>query len=312
MVDVGNVINFPGERGLTVWSSKPKILFCDLRLGPGEQKTYLYKEGIPKDVPPSFKGQSVKYSYKLTIGTQKLECPARLLRVPFRVLVLYGLNDLNVYASGEEVTPSNPFLEQRPPENTLLEVALQVLSTVTAKRSPHCFNITNARGKVARLCMFKQAFKIGEDIVGTFDFSDASIPCVQFSATLQSEEQISEECRKKPGQLPITMSYCKHQDFCLHSRKTHFSLPIPLSASPGFISDIVTLKWKIHFEFITSQNAIPPHAAPSNPAECSTWRGPENLEVETMVWDLPIKVFPTNPLHASNVSLLKTSSMVEM
>jgi hypothetical protein len=44
---------------------------------------------------------------------------------------------------------------------------------------PGYYNITNAQGKVARLCLFKQAYKIGEDIVGLFDFTDAEIPCVQ-------------------------------------------------------------------------------------------------------------------------------------
>lgn len=303
-----------GERGHTVWSSKPKILFCDLKLPPGTCKTLIYREEIPKDAPPSFRGQSVKYSYKVTIGTQRLECPTKLLRVPFRVLVVYGLNDLSVYTDGEEMTPSNPFLEtpRASQENSLLDIALQVLSTVTARKSPHFYNITNSRGKVARFCLFKQAYKLGEDVVGTFDFTDAKVPCVQFSASLLSEEQISEECRKKLNQTPTTITYCKHQDFCLHTRKTHISLPIPLSASPGFLTDIVCMKWRLHFEFVTSLHDIPPHQVSPNPAECSVWRGPENLEVETMVWDLPIKVFPANPLHASTASLLKTNVTVHV
>ena len=41
------------------------------------------------------------------------------------------------------------------------------------------YNITNSRGKVARFCLFKHAYKIGEDIIGTCDFTEATIPCVQ-------------------------------------------------------------------------------------------------------------------------------------
>ena len=52
-------------------------------------------------------------------------------------------------------------------------------------RTGFCFsdtyNITNARGKVAKFCLFKQAYKIGDDIVGTCDFTEATIPCVQVS-----------------------------------------------------------------------------------------------------------------------------------
>jgi len=50
----------------------------------------VYKETLPNELPPSYRGQAVKYSYKITIGTQRVNSPIRLLRVPFRVLVLNG------------------------------------------------------------------------------------------------------------------------------------------------------------------------------------------------------------------------------
>lgn len=49
-----------------------------------------YSEVVPSDGPPSFRGQAVKYVYKLTIGCQRVNSPIKLLRVPFRVLVLHG------------------------------------------------------------------------------------------------------------------------------------------------------------------------------------------------------------------------------
>lgn len=41
------------------------------------------------------------------------------------------------------------------------------------------YNITNERGKVCTLTLQKKAFKLGEDIVGTFDFSQAASVCSQ-------------------------------------------------------------------------------------------------------------------------------------
>lgn len=41
------------------------------------------------------------------------------------------------------------------------------------------YNITNARGKVGKFCLFKLAYKLGEDIVGVFDFTGSTVPCVQ-------------------------------------------------------------------------------------------------------------------------------------
>lgn len=117
--------------------------------------------------------------------------------------------------------------------------------------------------------MFKQAYRIGDDIVATCDFSESNVPCVQvstvvsllslnlvltlssfalmgnsflqYSVTLQSEEIVSETCRKKSSQGVTVNSYCKHNEFCLHTKKTHICLPIPLTATPGFITDVGTL-----------------------------------------------------------------------
>lgn len=144
-----------GERGQCILSTPPKILFCDLRLDPGESKSCelclppprvgqrgdeggwppqscrraaggadsrtrlarcsfpapeppralsqlawlsgplplppdSYCETLPVDGPPSFRGQAVKYVYKLTIGCQRVNSAIKLLRVPFRVMVLQG------------------------------------------------------------------------------------------------------------------------------------------------------------------------------------------------------------------------------
>lgn len=118
------ILYFLGERGQCILSTPPKILFCDLRLDPGESKSceclptlaldcflkhleggFLwlpsaslttpsqpdsYSEVLPIEGPPSFRGQSVKYVYKLTIGCQRVNSPITLLRVPLRVLVLTG------------------------------------------------------------------------------------------------------------------------------------------------------------------------------------------------------------------------------
>lgn len=89
-----------------------------------------YKEKIPSDSPPSYRGQLVKYSYKITIGTQRVNSPVKLLYVPIRVLPLY--EDFFNEAVGlcndttEELTPANPFMEIRQKESPL-NLALQSL-----------------------------------------------------------------------------------------------------------------------------------------------------------------------------------------
>lgn len=61
----------------------------------------------------------------------------------------------------------------------------------------------------------------------------------------------------------------------------------------------VSLKWRLHFEFVTSREPglvlLPPMEQP----EPTTWTGPEQVPVDTFSWDLPIKVLPTSPTLAS-------------
>ena len=53
------------------------------------------------------------------------------------------------------------------------------LQNLTSRRSPVIYNIVNQRGKVAKLCIFKSVFRLGEDIIGFFDFSGSQVPCYQ-------------------------------------------------------------------------------------------------------------------------------------
>ena len=68
----------------------------------------------------------------------------------------------------------------------------------------------------------------------------------------------------------------------------------------------VTVRWRLHFEFVTSKVPIATAPAPTSPDQSVSWQGPAQLDIETMVWDLPIKVFATNPVFVSSVSLQKS------
>lgn len=90
----------------------------------------MYREKIPTDSPPSYRGQLVKYSYKITVGTQRVNSLVKLMRVPIRVLPLAEavLNEAGALCNEttEELTPANPFLEIRQKEKPI-DLALQSL-----------------------------------------------------------------------------------------------------------------------------------------------------------------------------------------
>lgn len=72
-----------------------------------------------------------------------------------------------------------------------------------------------------------------------------------------------------------------------------------------FLSLSVCLRWRLHFEFVTVVNDVLHTEKSVIPEGCTMWQGSPTLDVETMVWDLPIKVFPTSPLHAWSATVLR-------
>jgi hypothetical protein len=191
-----------GEKGRVIYASNPKILFCDLKLMPNESKTFVYYETIPEDCPPSYNGTKVKYQYKLSIGTQRVNASIQLLRIPIRILSIINTvsnnhnisNDLNIESNHEineyfeeskrkDSVVSNQSLNQNcfDSNETVLDLSLHKLDCLTAKRCPNSYVITNQFGKVAKFCVLKSTYKLGEDIVGIFNFTEATVPCVQVS-----------------------------------------------------------------------------------------------------------------------------------
>lgn len=295
-----------GEKGYVVFSSKPKILFCDLRLLPGESKSFMYKEVIPSSVPPSYKGQAVRYAYKVTIGAQRVNALTRLLRIPIKVFVIEGLMEA-LKERLAKAAPGNPFLPTAS-RQSVLEVAVDFLEDLTSRRRPSYYNVTHQNGRVVRFCLLKSCFRLGEDIVGMFDFSEATVPCVQYSVTLQSEEHISAAASATGEAVLSTVGHCRQHAFCLHLRTTHLHLPVPLHVTPTFGSDIAELRWKLHFEFVMTTSPV---MKPGQHVMSSDdWQPPAVLDVQTMVWDLPICLYPTHPGHVS--SALKAPSQMTL
>jgi RAB6A-GEF complex partner protein 2 len=78
------------SRSIPLLSTPQSILFVDLRLTPGESRSYKYSFKLPRGLPPSHRGKAIKISYKLVIGTQRpggaKEQQVKSVDVPFRIL----------------------------------------------------------------------------------------------------------------------------------------------------------------------------------------------------------------------------------
>lgn len=64
----------------------------------------------------------------------------------------------------------------------------------------------------------------------------------------------------------------------------------------------MSLKWKLHFEFVTTVKHIEYTSNDENVSQ-----PPKNIDIETMIWDLPIQIYPTitiSDLHMQTKSCL--------
>ncbi|KKY24292.1 putative intracellular protein transporter [Phaeomoniella chlamydospora] len=78
------------SRSVPLLSTPQSLLFVDMELKPGEQRSFSYSFRIPKGLPATHKGKAIKVSYCLVVGTQfasNANSPqkVRSVTVPLRV-----------------------------------------------------------------------------------------------------------------------------------------------------------------------------------------------------------------------------------
>uniref|UniRef100_A0A0N5AMS4 RAB6A-GEF complex partner protein 2 n=1 Tax=Syphacia muris TaxID=451379 RepID=A0A0N5AMS4_9BILA len=268
----------------TVFSCRPAVLFCELRLQPGEQREFECIQQLPCDgIPPSFKGFLVRYMYKLTLGVQHLKSPIKLINIPLRVIQ----SDVSVLQPVVQ-SNTNPFIANEKIGPSIIDLMTEVTDCLTAPHGCFNYNMTNHRGKIANFILFKKAFKLGEDVIGRFVFTDCDVPCIQFTVSVQTIESLNDD----PDSKKYVANYMTEHVVCAFWKDALVKLHIPLSATPSFHTETVQLKWRLHFELVMSSNLM-------NTMEEGITEAPENLDIETMTWDLDIKVFPCSPYNVA-------------
>lgn len=292
-----------GERGCTILSTPTIVLLCNLSLQPGETKTISYTEQVPSGGPPSFNGRLVKYTYKLTVGAQRPGCTAQISRIPFHVRTIP--DDICHKCTAKTAETENPFLSPEVKEVSFHDLALQALAMETSRRTSMNYTLKNPSGVIGRISFFKPSYKVGEDVTGALDLTLATTSCIQISAELQSIEEVPADLLiSSPSRHPLFSTHASYTECCHNTLLTHFSLPIPLSATQTFSTNFVSLKWQLHFQFIIARSKSHTHkniedSTHKKPISTATTLQTLNTSlVDTMTWDLPITVLPTVSLHS--------------
>ena len=119
----------------------------------------------------------------------------------YRINFIFFL--LQQHLSHQQVNPSitNPFLltpnSKESSDNPTASI-ISLLQEPSARRVATFYDIKNSKGRVGRLCVFKTSFRLGEDIVGLFNFAEAATQCMQYSVSLHCEEEVKFDQKKRP------------------------------------------------------------------------------------------------------------------
>ena len=87
---------FASTRAIPLLSTPQSLLFVDLTLAPGEEKSFAFRYTLPRGLPASYKGKSIKITYNLTIGVQvvpKAKAAQAMRRVDIPFKVFSGVNE---------------------------------------------------------------------------------------------------------------------------------------------------------------------------------------------------------------------------
>ncbi|VDK63517.1 unnamed protein product [Onchocerca ochengi] len=256
----------------TVFSCRPVILFCDLILNAGENRDFECTQQLPlTSIPPSFKGHLVRYVYKLTLGVQHVKSPIKLIHVPLRIIQ----SDLGLTLPSSPIL-LNPFINNHNVGPSIVDLAMEAVDCLTAPRGAYSYSITNASGRVTSFSLNKKAYKLGEDVIGRFNFDNCTVRCLQFAVSLQSVENLINE--EWCSHIFVTTHMTEHI-VCAYWTEATIRLHIPLSATPTFYTD--------------TGNDF------TEEVEEGLWQAPANVNIETMAWDLDIKIFPCSPHNAA-------------
>jgi RAB6A-GEF complex partner protein 2 len=393
-----------GSKTIPLLSTPQNLLFVDLRLAPGESRSYDYKFSLPRGLPPSHRGRAIRVFYHLALGIQRPEGQAvKRVEIPFRLLGSYngqgetlghdlmspyillqdaarsssvthdpstssefpkfppkpaqtraktpkqGLEDFLRYTErlleapndsyGALASPTSPLSPRKEsvtdqPANTIKDavdfaIMRANFSNASGKqrqkdgKSANRFNIARGGHPIAVLTLLRPAYKLGETVVGTIDFTappyEAGLPTPSptFSVVvdLESAERVdaSLAIRSSNSINRVTRKvYASMRDNTLFARQISFSLNIPGSATPTFETTGVSLVWRLRVEFTTerqtqglglSDTAVDGESGELLEEIGSDDRGTtsiakEKLYAETFEIEVPLRVFGVPDIDA--------------
>uniref|UniRef100_A0A183BI51 Radical SAM core domain-containing protein n=1 Tax=Globodera pallida TaxID=36090 RepID=A0A183BI51_GLOPA len=210
-----------------IFSSEPAILFCDIRLAPGAVQNFETQKEIPLDLPPSFKGHFAKYLWYVSVATQQVDAPIKMVQLPIKVLSV----GIDVSAVKQSEPTGNPFLGNDFKSPSIVEIAVSRIEEVCSIRKQRFYEIKSGGRLIAAVVIFRNVFKLGDDVVGRFEFPQEEVQCLQalvraevVETNLMDDSSSREEASSSAQSVHV---FGTEHMVTAFVRETHFKLQLP-------------------------------------------------------------------------------------
>ncbi|KAH0026661.1 Rgp1-domain-containing protein, partial [Aureobasidium melanogenum] len=285
MSSIKEMRSVASSKTIPLLSTPQSILFVDLRLAPGETKSYSYRFRLPRGLPPSHKGRAIKVQYHLTLGIQRPggKQQVKHIEIPFRVL-----GSVNTHPRSESGALLSPTAEKPSRRRSSLEditpnsmkeaIDMAILrsnissgSSDQLAQSSNRFTIARGGQLVAIITIVRPAYRLGEIITGIIDFTPPipetesvtdQIPSYGINVWLETTERVDPSLALRSSssvQRATRKTHAHVSENVLFAQKVSFRLEIPTTATPTFETTGVQLDWRVRVEFVTAR--VRPKAA---------------------------------------------------
>jgi hypothetical protein len=139
-----------------------------------------------------------------------------------------------------------------------IEFAILRSNQVTSSnRSANRFDIARNGRRIAVVVLNRPSHRLGETVLATIDFTDATLPCFSLRATLETSEKVDPSLALRSNtsiHRATRRIYASYFENTLFSTRVVFSPAIPISATPTLLTSGIKLDWDLRFEFVTTHS----------------------------------------------------------
>lgn len=172
-----------------------------------------------------------------------------------------------------------------------------------SSHSPNRFEIARNGRRIAVVVLNRPAHRLGETIIATVDFADASLPCYALRVTLETSEKVEDSLAVRSNASIHRATRRIHASFfenTLYATRVVFTPAVPISATPTVLTSGVNHEWALRLEFVTptmhGDVDSPPSGARLLEAVSQDDRGQvvsalENLGCESFEIAIPLTVY---------------------